>query len=188
MAMLRSLKGPALIAAFCVVLLGVCITVALGVRAALANQTLAALQAGHDKSIRTSAPFEVKFARAMFLLDHDRLDDAQAWVDAISAAGPPHSRAQLYYNLANARLRAAFAQIEHSQIDAAASNVRLAKAGYRKALTLEPQFWNAKYNLDVAMRLVRDFPQMEAEVLEKPPQELPKRLWTDMPRLPRGLP
>ncbi len=37
------------------------------------------------------------------------------------------------------------------------------------------------------MRLVRDFPQLDVEGEEIPP-EAAKKLWTDLPGLPRGLP
>ena len=65
--------------------------------------------------------------------------------------------------------------------------VMLAKAEYRNALRIDPQNWNAKYNLDVAMRLVRDLPQAVGEDEEKP-LETPEKLWTDLPGVPKGLP
>jgi len=184
----RRSKGPAILVVLSIALGGVVVSGVFGIRAVWANRTLIALLAGHDIPVSAAMPFEVEFGRAIFLLRHDRLDEAQRWMDEIAAAARPADRATLYYDLANARLRAAFALIEQNQIDAAAAEVRLAKEGYRKALTLEPQFWNAKYNLDVAMRLVRDFPQMADEVLEEAPGELPKHLWTDLPRMPQGLP
>ena len=183
-----ALKGALSIAALCLALVGTVISALLLLRAEIDNRSIDALAAGKDRPVGASAGFEVKFARAQFLLRHDRLEEAQSSVDAVGAGGKPIQRAALNYNMANARLRAAFTLIEQNKIDAAAANVRLAKEGYRRALALEPQYWDAKYNLDVAMRLVRDFPQMEAEVLQEPPVELPKRLWTDLPRLPRGLP
>ena len=181
-------RGWVLTAACVIAFAGVALFTALAIRAAYDNRAILALAANHDRPVSAAARFEVRFARADFLLRHDRLDEAQAWVDETGVFGPPSARADLYYNLANARLRAAFSLIERGEIDIAASNVRLAKDSYRKVLTLDPQYWNAKYNLDVAMRLVRDFPQMEAEVLEEPERETPKRLWTELPRQPRGLP
>ena len=182
------MRGLLLTAACVLAFAGVALFTALAIRAAYDNRTISALAANHDRPVSASARFEVRFARADFLLRHDRLDEAQAWVDETGVFGSPPARADLYYNLANARLRAAFSLIERGEINIAASNVRLAKDSYRKALNLNPHYWSAKYNLDVAMRLVRDFPQMEAEVLEEPPRETPKRLWTELPRKPRGLP
>lgn len=177
-------------------LIGVCVLASVGVavfavssaRAALDNRAIVALAQNHDRPVSPGARDEVLLARADFLLRMDRLDDAQAWVDEVSLSVAPPMRAQLSYNLANARLRNAFTLIQRGEIDLAASNVRLAKDGYRQALKIDPRDWNTKYNLEVAMRLVRDFPQMQAEVLEDAPREMPKRLWTDLPRQPRGLP
>lgn len=177
-----------LIVVFVVACVGVVISAALGIRATLGNRSIAALAANHDRTVSPRARDEVLLARADFLLRLDRLDDAQAWVDEVSPSVAPATRAQLFYNLANARLRSAFVLIQRGEIDVAASNVRLAKDGYRQALKIDPADWNAKYNLEVAMRLVRDFPQMQGEVFEDAPSEMPKRLWTDLPRQPRGLP
>ncbi len=62
----------------------------------------------------------------------------------------------------------------------------LARDFYVRALRLEPGFWDAKYNLDVAMRLVRDFPdvQIQGDDRKRPTS----RLWTDLPGLPKGGP
>jgi mxaK protein len=151
------------------------------------NHTIAALAAGRDLAVDAAARSEVKFARAHFLLQHDRLDEAQVLVSELKTAGNPRLFADLQYNLANARLRAALASIEQNRIDPAVSLVRLAKDGYRAALAIDPGNWDARYNLDVAMRLVRDFPQIEEKSQETSP-ETPKRFWTDLPGLPKGLP
>ena len=66
--------------------------------------------------------------------------------------------------------------------------MRIAKALYRKVLTLEPEAFDAKVNLDVASRLVRDFPDNPDEEGGDPEQPQPKNLWADLPALPRGLP
>jgi mxaK protein len=151
------------------------------------NRTIAALAAGRDLPIDAAARPEVKFARAHFLLQHDRPDEVQALVSELKTAGNPRLLADLQYNLANARLRAALALIEQNRIDPAASLVRLANDGYRATLAIDSGNWDARYNLDVAMRLVRDFPQIE-ERSEETSLETPKRLWTDLPGLPKGLP
>ena len=64
---------------------------------------------------------------------------------------------------------------------------RLAKDDYRLALRLDPTAWDIKFNFDVAMRIVRDFPGYEQEGEDVPP-DAPKRLWTDLPGVPKGLP
>ncbi len=153
---------------------------------AAANRTIAALAAGRDVPVELNAPDRVLLARAHFLMIRDRLDEAQPLVDRLAADRSPLAVAGLY-DLANARLAIAISFLEKTEIDPAVPQVRLAKAGYRAALARAPDFWDAKYNLDIAMRLVRDFPQIEQEQQDEA-QETPKRLWTDLPGLPKGLP
>ncbi len=93
----------------------------------------------------------------------------------------------MLYNMANARMRGAVTAIGKGDYDKAVPLVMLAKAEYRSALRLNPSNWDAKYNLDIAMRLVRDLPQAVGEDEEKPLQT-PEKLWTDLPGAPKGLP
>jgi mxaK protein len=94
---------------------------------------------------------------------------------------------RMLYNMANARLRAAIKATEQGKFDKAIPLVALAKAEYRSALRLAPLDWEAKHNLDVAMRLVRDLPRGEAEEKTEP-ETTPSKLWTDLPGIPKGLP
>lgn len=160
-----------------------------GARIALhahANRTIADLAAGRDVAVSLEAPDRVLMARAHYLMVRDRLDEAQPLVDRLAADRSPLAVAALY-DLANARLALAISLLERTEIDPAVPQVRLAKAGYRAALERAPDFFDAKYNLDIAMRLVRDFPQIEQDQQDEA-QETPKRLWTDLPGLPKGLP
>jgi mxaK protein len=152
------------------------------------NATIAALEAGDEVpvDVRTASD-EVLVARAHFLQKRDRRDEAQALVDASSRMSDPKLRARLLYNHANARIRDAIAAVERADTDKAIPLTRLAKDEYRLALRLDPEAWDIKYNFDVAMRIVRDFPGYETEG-EEPPPDAPTRLWTDLPGVPKGLP
>ena len=57
---------------------------------------------------------------------------------------------------------ASFDAIEKGEFDKATSLVGLAKEDYDAALRLDPHAWDVKFNLDVAARLVRDFPRGRA--------------------------
>lgn len=152
------------------------------------NATVAALKAGDDLAVDPRiATDEVLIARSEFLLKRDRREEAQALLDASSRMRDPKLRARLVYNHANGRIRDAIAAIERADNDAAIPLTRLAKDEYRLALRLDPEAWDIKYNFDVAMRIVRDFPGYETEGEEVPP-DAPKRLWTDLPGVPKGLP
>ncbi|MEI9901024.1 MAG: hypothetical protein WDN31_13790 [Hyphomicrobium sp.] len=126
-------------------------------------------------------------ARAAFLLRRRRIDEAQPLLDEAAVRARPDINVRMLYNMGNARLRAAIAAIEKGDYDKAIPLVTLAKSEYRAALRLDPAGWNTKYNLDVAMRLVRDLPQAVGEDEEKP-LETPDKLWTDLPGAPKGLP
>jgi mxaK protein len=144
------------------------------------------LASNHDVRPPDDASGELVFARAYFLLVRDRIDEAQSLVGQIVERGGPEVAARFHYDVGNARARRAVGAVESSQIDKAIPEVRLAKEAYRAALRADPGLWDARYNLDVVMRLVRDFPELEAGEDETKAQ--PKRLWTDLPGRPRGLP
>nr|WP_245404792.1 hypothetical protein [Ancylobacter gelatini] len=151
------------------------------------NATIAALAAGQEVAVSPDAAPEVLFARLHFFTYRDRLDEAQPLLNRLAVDGNRPLAVASLYDMANARLRLAIDHLGTNDIDPAIPLVRLAKDGYRRALTLDPGFWDAKYNLDIAMRLVRDFPQIDVDGEEIPP-EAAKRLWTDLPGLPQGLP
>lgn len=152
------------------------------------NETIAAFKAGDDIAIdpRTASD-EVLIARSTFLLARDRRDEAQVLLDASSGMADAQLRARLVYNHANARIRDAIAAVERGDNDKAIPLTRLAKDEYRLALRLDPGAWDIKFNYDVAMRIVRDFPGYDSDG-EEPPPDAPTKLWTDLPGVPKGLP
>ncbi|WP_153020369.1 hypothetical protein [Paramesorhizobium deserti] len=151
------------------------------------NRVISGLATGRDIAVGDRARPEILLARGQFLMRRGRLDEAQALVPAVRISGDRRVLAAIQYDLANARLRTALRLIEDMKIDQAIPLINLAKDGYRAALSVRPDLWDARYNLDVAMRLVRDFPEIQPSS-EEPPQETPEKLWTDLPGLPKGLP
>jgi mxaK protein len=152
------------------------------------NGLIGDLRAGKDVAVdAASAPPALIEARADFFLTRDRIEEAQPFLDQASLRADSARQARMLYNMANARMRAAIAAVEKGDIDKAPPLVSLAKAEYRAVLGIAPDNWDAKYNLDVAMRLVRDLPRAEGEDDGKP-EETPSKLWTDLPGVPKGLP
>ena len=152
------------------------------------NDTIEALMAGEDVPIESRrASDEVLLARSAYLLQRDRDEEAQELLDTSSNMDDPKLRARLLYNHANDRIRQALAAVGRGDFGKAIPQTNLAKDEYRLALRLDPEAWDIKHNFDVAMRIVRDFPGGEVEGEEAPP-DAPKRLWTDLPGVPRGLP
>ncbi|PZQ48406.1 MAG: hypothetical protein DI556_14790 [Rhodovulum sulfidophilum] len=156
------------------------------IEAARIDRGLAALAAGRDFAVGPEDPPLLIEARASWLLARDRIEEAEALGTLIAAQGDPRAEAVYQYNRGNARLRRAFELIETRALDAAVPEVTLAKTAYRAALARAPDFFDAKVNLDLAMRLVRDLPREEQEGEE--PEAPPKVLWTDLPGVPGGAP
>ena len=156
-------------------------------RAVAANEAIESLRAGRNVEVGADARPETLLARIAFLTKRYELDEARNLLVALDRTGGARMRAQGRYLLANALLRVALEHIEKSELEAANPFVNLSKREYRRALQLDPEYWDAKYNFDVAARLVRDFPEFE----RKGGDELgadPKKLWTDIPGKPKGLP
>ncbi|WP_052194731.1 hypothetical protein [Aureimonas altamirensis] len=149
------------------------------------NRTIAALASGMQVET-TSQRAEVLFARSRHLLRRGRPDEAEALSPALAMAGDAGLAAAHAYNLGNGRLRQAFAMVEDNRIDAAIPVVRVAQADYRRTLRLHPADFDAKWNLDLASRLVRAFPRAAPD--EEEDGARPRNIWTDLPGLPRGLP
>ena len=152
------------------------------------NAKITELGAGKDVTVDVaSAPPALLEARADFFLTRDRIAEAQPFLDQAALAAGPAERVRMLYNMANTRLRTAVGAIQQGQFDQATPQIALAKAEYRSALRLDPGNWDARYNLDVAMRLVRDLPRDAGEDADANVEE-PAQLWTDLPGVPKGLP
>ncbi|MBA2125308.1 hypothetical protein DLM45_03600 [Hyphomicrobium methylovorum] len=152
-----------------------------------ANTNIQALLDGKDVEIQPArAESEEVLARINELLRRDRLDEAQTLYSSSETRISIDVRALALFNIANERTRQATEFVRKGDIDRGTALVNVAKSEYRMALKLKPDDWDARYNLDVAMRIVRDLPQ--ADNLPDDEQQTPKKLWTDLPGVPKGLP
>jgi mxaK protein len=177
-----------LLAALCLALVAATAALFVDWRGAVyANDAIEALREGRDVAVNADARPEALLARIAFLAKRGEIDRARALVEALDRSGNSETRARGHFLLANALLRKAFDLIERSELEAANPFVNLAKREYRRALQFAPDYWDAKYNLDVAARLVRDFPDFERKSGDELTAD-PKKLWTDIPGKPKGLP
>ena len=151
------------------------------------NRTIAALRSGHDLTVGPDAADAVAYARLDFLLFRDRLDEAEPFVERLARSRDDGLAAEALLAAGNARMRRAIDLVEAGRIDDAIPFVGLAKRRYMEGLRRRPGHWSLKYDLDVAMRLVRDFPELEVTGDDDVPAT-PKKLWTELPGLPKGLP
>lgn len=152
------------------------------------NTRISELNAGHDVSVDkiiNAAP-EVRFARAMYYQRQHRYDDALATLSLIMDKGDSNLQTTLRYNLGNMYLQQAVEQLEANNINAAQPLVALAKQAYRQALSLNSHYWDAKYNLEMAMRLLPEMDRIDMKDDES--NAPPPQLWATIPGFPRGLP
>lgn len=152
------------------------------------NDTMRTLLAGQDvspDSLVHASP-EVRLARALHLHKKHRYEDALATINIILDERDPQFRAKVHYNLGNIYLSQATERVENFDIALAVPLVELAKDAYRQALRINSGYWDAKYNLEAAMRLV---PEME-HISRDPEDENARKdaPWTTVPGFPRGLP
>jgi len=188
---LRGLRGrarPHLVAALPLLLLLAAVGFGLAAwRIVEANRTIDGLRAGRDLTVTAEAAAPVLLARIQYLAQRDRTEEAEAPMEALERTGTADIAARGRYALANARLRKAFGHLERGDLDPAGPLVTLARQDYRRALIARPDFWDAKFNLDVASRLLRDFPEFERQGGDDLKAE-PKKIWTEIPGQPRGAP
>ncbi len=152
------------------------------------NALIKELLASRDTAIASlsSAPPEVRLARAIYLVKQHRAEDALATLSAILDQGDSPLQAKIRYNLGNLYLNQAIAQVDAARLDEARTSVTLAKQAYKQALQRDSQFWDAKYNLETAMRLLPDWDRVNIE--DENGQQPKNPLWTTVPGFPRGLP
>lgn len=158
-------------------------------RARQENNWIVELNAGHDVSVDKiiNASPEVRLARAMYYQRQHRYDDALATLSLIVDKGNEELQTTVRYNLGNVYLQQAIEQLEAKNINAAQPLVALAKQAYRQALSLNSHFWDAKYNLEVAMRLLPEMDRIDMKD-DDDAKAPPPQLWTTIPGFPRGLP
>jgi mxaK protein len=153
------------------------------------NLWMVELSEGHDIAIDklvTAAP-EVRLARAVYLRQKQRYDEALDTLSLIVGRGDRRLQSQSRYNLGNVYLNQAMAEVEAGRINQALPLLTLAKQAYRQALTLDSGFWDAKYNLELAMRLLPEFDRISPTEPDDDAAK-PSQLWTTVPGFPRGLP
>ncbi|WP_019904715.1 hypothetical protein [Methylobacterium sp. 77] len=156
-------------------------------RVARDNATIAALASGKDVPVSLAAAPPVLLARVQHLARRGVAEEIEPLIEALDRKSETDRSARARYALANARLRQAFGHLERGDLDPAGPLITLARQDYRRALQGRPDLWDAKFNLDVASRLLRDFPEFDRKTGDELKAE-PKKIWTEIPGQPRGEP
>lgn len=140
-----------------------------------------------DGSPSYNASPQVRLARAVYLRQTQRYSEALDTLSLIVGQSDSGLQVQSRYNLGNVYLTQAMTEVEAGRINQAMPLLTLAKQAYRYALTLDSGFWDAKYNLELAMRLLPEFDRISQTEADDDAAR-PSQLWTTLPGFPRGLP
>lgn len=105
------------------------------------------------------------FAQAYFDVKNDQAQQALDRLTQVVTADDLLLKAAAYYNRGNIHLRQAQSlEVEDRK---RLSSVELAKQDYRTALLLSPQLWDARFNLELALRMVPELPDESAQFDKK---------------------
>ncbi len=153
------------------------------------NQLIELLNSGRtvDEDALSLDSAAVALAYSSYLNRRHRYDEALAVISRISRQlKDPKLKLISQFNLGNIYLTQAIEAATSMKIDDAMALTGLAKNAYRRALLIDSHYWDAKYNLEVAMRLL---PEMDRVTMQEEPVSQKKaRPWTTIPGFPRGLP
>ncbi len=151
------------------------------------NQRIDQLNRGKFVELQEHESPQLLLAWASYLKKKQRYTEAQSVLSKILNHNSREIRAITRYNLGNVYLTQAIDLAEAMQINEAVALASLAKQVYRQALSLNSRYWDAKYNLEVAIRLL---PEMDRIIMKQddPLPEKQVKLWATVPGFPRGLP
>lgn len=136
--------------------------------ASAASSRVAATASGTD-TIDSHAPRRVQLAQAVALSAQRRYDAAARRFDALIEDGVDDEtgRAALF-DFANMSLREAQGNNDGSGAASPAPMIEQAKARYRALLRIAPDDWDARYNLELALRLAPEqATEAPAEIAKK---------------------
>jgi mxaK protein len=132
------------------------------------NRMIAAGQASDS----AAQPAEVRFAAAYAMESKGRTQEALNVYRELMVGAAPRLKRDAMFNSANAYLTQALA-MRHDSAESSAflTVVELAKASYRELLREDSTDWDARYNLEKALRLAPD-PEGDPETFFTPPSQL----------------
>lgn len=142
------------------------------------------VDSGIDAAATQDSP-QAEFARALSLAARNDYEGAVRAYKDLSRSTDGDLLQSVLYNLGNLHLREAL-QFGPESIGKSLPLAELAKSSYRELLRLNPQHWDAKYNLERALRLA---PERESSIEEGPPlPQNSERAVTTMKAFTLGLP
>jgi mxaK protein len=148
-----------------------------GARLHQATRINAAIARVEDLSAFDETVPEARFARALAWSREGNFEAALQAYKGLSQSDDPALSLGALYNLGNLQLRAA---LKHGPAQALRSLplIELAKQSYRDLLRREPGDWDARYNLECALRLA---PEADEAIADEDPPEQEDRVMSTLP-------
>jgi mxaK protein len=152
-----------------------------------AERANAAIREGQALSLGTRTSPDVIFAQAYALGMSGQQQRALSLYRELTAAtrNADALRAAALYNIGNLHLRQALAARTDGADGQAMALFELAKQSYRDALSIDPNDWDAKYNLERVLRLS---PEAEEQELGEGPSITRRRMPVIKREVPLGPP
>ncbi len=107
-----------------------------------------------------------RFAQAYGLQQAGKFQDARVLYSKLERSHDPALRVAALYNMGNTYLDEAATIDLHQDADRALPLLELAKTSYRDLLRIDEQHWDARYNLERALRLSPDIGEQKVMNVE----------------------
>jgi mxaK protein len=107
----------------------------------------------------------VEFAHAYYAVEQNDYADALHLLTNVITTKDDNLKASAHFNRGNINLRQA--QALQSEDPKIVPLIELAKQDYRTALLLQPDLWDVRYNLELALHIVPEIPEDDG-LFEKP--------------------
>jgi mxaK protein len=162
-------------------------TIYYGVETYLTTKLTQALNHPDNIIVDEHTPALLVFTKAHFLSENGNIAEAIRLYASLHTTEDHNLRALAFYNLATLYLQdGAKRWNAHGVLEAAhvSTEVELAKENYREALRLNPELWQARYNLEYAWRITP--PPKEREKADF--QGRKASIFSTLPGLPAGGP
>jgi len=114
-----------------------------------------------------------RFAEAYRLQGQGEFQSALELYGTLLSSDLPSIRSAARYNIATLTLSQGMRLWRDGETELATPMIELAKAGYREVLHGQPDHWEARYNLEIALRLLPD-PVADPELVEANPERSPR--------------
>lgn len=164
---------------------------ALSAHALYQTQALnARIMQGKMGKLEDDAPPEALFAKAYELRNDWKLDAALQLYHRLEQVGDPELQVKVNYNIGNIHVTRAQIEARFHRLKNIGTLVGIARTQYQRALRIDSDFFDAKYNLEYTRFLVteRDSDEQKYEGGLGHQEEERKMNWAEFQELPKGLP